>query len=565
MSVSFENPVVNLACRRSPSGSMPVWLTALAAAAGLWLPYPEPRWILAIVLAGAFPLSVACLQAAVLARLREGRGLELLMVSPTSARETVDGLAGLAVRTVVDRWPWLGGFSLVLVCALGDRAHPEAAPVVLWMLLVLAGLSSYVSQCGYAWSAGEDDFRLRPWIALALTPMAAGLAGGVHLGLSARPVAGALLFLASGLCLAGISRRLAIEGLERFEEVCQRLQGWCPAPQGPRSGLPIPWSGNPVVFRESRSAARHGPAGLAGQLLWQHGLGFLVVVLLGELVRGPEELWGALVVMMALQSVRAAYRTVGAVVDERTGGTLECLLLAPLKARQWADGWALVGAWPRAMELLAWIGFLAWTAVALSPWRLALCAALLVGFTVASAYAGLAVSACSRDRTEANDRIGLELCKLWTLAILGLLLSCLGSAPAACLGVVCVLATAAEWRRGVLRYLAGDQPARQLLSSALRRRAPSGHAARVLRRLEEEGLVDQGRPLSPRLGSGSTPAGVTATRYTTSCAICTTTSTRSGSWGITMPPSPPAQVPSSCADPVARQASATQEAEVPSR
>lgn len=521
MSGLSDNPLVALVqwrCGRRPSVSPGWWVLLLgggALAAPLLGPGPwrAASWLL---LACVYPLSVACSQAAVWASLRQGRGLEDLLASPASPAVLVDGLARHGAITVARSGLWLGPLWVLWGLALGQLPLAAALALALPGLALqalLAWLGSYVAQAGFAWSRGEDDLALRhllawpvlaPGLALALAHPLAALPGALLIALGAR-----------WLCLAGLSGypRLT-EGLRRLRE---RLLGLRQARSTPESAAAF--EANPIVFRESRAEARSVPGGLAGLLLWRHGtaLTFLaaMILLCQAGLRGNWEgtyglVWGLLVTLLVLQTMRAAYRTVGSVVDERQEGTLEPLVQTPLSAVEWVDGWAATGWVPRTLENLAAAVALVCLALTagMSAERVAMCCLLLLSFTVAASYTGICVSAASASRHEALDRAGVSLAGgLWVGGLLSLLAALAGPSalvPAALLSPV--LAVAFRQRAlnmvtcqglllagpglglgGLSRAVRGlpraDLEAR--LRRSLRQEAPGGFARRLMERLEE--------------------------------------------------------------------------------
>src|SRR5690606_38196254 len=131
--------------------------------------------------------------------------------------------------------------------------------------------------------------------------------------LSVPPLGLAVLALtARALASAGLS------GQPRLQEAASRL--WRRLGRGTGRGR----SANAVVYRECRAEAGRTPGGLGGLLLARHGLAALVLAgLLALASAGLERAWGGLagvlwsglVILFLLQTMRAAYGTVGSLVD----------------------------------------------------------------------------------------------------------------------------------------------------------------------------------------------------------------------------------------------------------
>lgn len=516
-----ENPLVALLearARRARRFSPELWWLALGVPALLleFLPAVPRPWLLVAlaVLASAWPLHVACSGASLLASLRRGRGLEEVLMSPTAPAELVDGLARHAASTVLNAWAWLGTLWIVWGVEFVGLS-PEAAP---WLVIpglvgqvALAFLGSYLAQAGFAWSDGESDLLVRHLLLLpAVLLTAAGPAPGV-------PV------------LALYARWLAIRGLDGYERLHRRAgRLWRRLATG-RSALRGAARGlrNAIVYREARAEVGRAPFGVLGLLLARHAV---AAVLLGGVLaaahvaltqhwRGlPQILWGGLAILFLVQTMRAAYLGAGSLLEEREGGTLEPLLGTAISASDFVDGWARVAALPRTVEnLVAGVALVVLAGVAgVPPERMGMCAWLLVTFTVASAYAGVAVSAGSESRQAVLDRMGLTLAGgVWLVGMLGLLVAFQGRQEyvpvAAGLGLAAVVAA----RGRALALLTGGPPveptagalervlpgpfqrrlSRRRMATRLSRelpgRAPADFQERLLARLEARGLVKE--------------------------------------------------------------------------
>lgn len=513
-----ENPLVALLEARARRARRPVaaawWLAlGLPALLGAGLPLGW-RLVALVVVASAWPLHVACSGASLLASLRRGRGLEEVLNSPTTPAELVDGLARHSAAAAGSGWWWLG--TLWILWGVGFAGlSPEAALVLVvpgvLLQIALAFLGSYLAQAGYAWSDGEGDLLLRHLLLLPAVLLAAW-----------EPLPGVLV-------LALYARWLAMRGLDGYGRLHARMgRLWRRLATG-RGSLRRAARGlrNAIVYREARAEVGRAPGGLPGLLLARHAVAAILVggilaaahVALSHHWRGlPQILWGGLATLFLVQTMRAAYLAAGSLLDEREGGTLEPLLGTALSASEFVDGWARVAALPRTVENLA-AGFVLVvlaSVAGLPPERMGMCAWLLATFTIASAYAGVAVSAGSESRQAVVDRTGVTLAGgVWLIGMLGLLVAFQGRQEyvpvAAGLGLAAVVAA----RGRALALLTGGTPveatpgtleralpgplqrglARRRVAARLRQelpgRAPADFQERLLARLEARGLVKE--------------------------------------------------------------------------
>lgn len=513
-----ENPVVALLqmrARRRWSPPLWVWCAIMAVVPVMaWaLPHASPTLRLAATLlwAGAYPLFVASRGAGMLAELRRGQCWEEVLGTGMPVAEMVDGLALYAVGRTARTWP-------VMLCAWWLwSVGPWGALYPGWVVglgfvtqLVLAAIASYLAQAGYAWSRDDSDFVLRYLVVWSgLSPVVLVLAAVVWREV-AGDRAGALEAGVAAVALAGLlARRAALAGVRGYQRLRRLVWHWRDRLAGARSGrlagwMPVVMGANPVVFRELRAEARYVPGGWLGVLLWRHGL---AAVLLGgltfecmESVREGSDglrglLWLSLVVLLVLQTVRAAYRTVGSLVDEREAGTLESLIGTSISAVEWVDGWAAVSIIPRTLEnLVAALAMVGVAGLVSLGWlRFGVCAVLLLSLTAAAAYAGVGASAASATRHQALDRIGVDLAAgLWLLGVLGLLLALQAPAVGTPVALLLGLGTLVRYRSQALRLITTDQLMEQhadlgsLIRRSLQLPVPDGFESRLWTRFEEE-------------------------------------------------------------------------------
>ncbi|MEW6280790.1 MAG: hypothetical protein AB1758_19400 [Candidatus Eremiobacterota bacterium] len=502
--------------RRVPAG---LWLICLAVPMLLLLAlpggdHPSVRLLAALLLASSYPLAEAARGASVLGGLRKGGALDELTATLTRPSELVDGLAWHTARTVLGSWRWaaplwvLGGLTLAGLPWWQALLLPVAG---LPLQAALAMVGSHVALAGQAWSTGEDD----------LVPRSALMAGVLLPTAAASLAAGPAAWLLAALPWRGLARL----GLTHSDVVRRRASDLWTALSGVdlnRWAL-LPGSSNPVVFRESHAEARRIPGGLVTLALWRHGPALLVLsatAVATGLEPSLTVVWTALVVLLLVETLQAAYRTVGAVVVEREANTLETLLSTPLSARRWVDGWGAVGFLPRVLDvaLACPVLLAASMACPVAPPGLAFRSgtALLtvLALAVAAAYTGVQASSRSAGRAEAHDRLGLELfVRLWAIGVGGLLVALV--APLAVAWTAAPVSAGLAWwqRRQCLQRLALDAsvlpPAvAELLYRCLRVAAPPEFARRLLARLEAAGLVAP--PLGPVLSLGlhrRAPAG----------------------------------------------------------
>ncbi|MCE7874725.1 hypothetical protein DYH09_30760 [bacterium CPR1] len=505
----MDHPLSTLLARRRkrhPESSRAWWLALGLASLALTSPtLPSELVALAsVILVAAYPVAVACRNAALLGSLHQGGCLDELLGTPTRPSEWLDDLAFGSAREVLSSWRWLTPLWWLwglLVWHLGPLAL-AVPPLGLALQASAAWLASYAAAAGQIWSAGEDDLAPRVVLmALGLTPGLTSLV--LPLGLGLAPV----WPLSLSLMLAPW-RAAGVWGLSAAPALTSRAQQlW----QGlvARGGNPwtiLPWQQNAIVYRESRSEAHRIPGRLPGLLLWRHGPGLAITFALALSIAHANRpmFWLGLVVLLLVETLQAAYRTVSSLVVEREANTLESLLATPLSTRHWVDGWAAVGFVPRLVDM-ALVGpvlvMMGWT-VDLGWLRGALGATVIAVLATAASYAGILASARSSSRGKAHDLVGLELCaRLWGVGILALLLTLVLPTPLAALPVLLTGALVWWLRRACLSQLSLT-PALSisLLRQALRWAAPLGFVRRLLARLERDGLVAGPEPgLGPTL------------------------------------------------------------------
>ncbi len=479
------------------------WLGAALLAGLVLSQLSEPmRFPALAVLLAVFPWLIAHRLAGLWTGLRNRGCLEELMASPTPSPQWVDGVAFETVLRLSSLAGWL---TLVDGCWLAAGGFSFGwLPVVVLAQIGFGGMASYAAQLG----------SLRcGWSELAATALLV-LAGTWH------------PFWAL-VCLMAV-RRKAIAGLG------PRQQSRPEQARVARDRI-LEFSANPIVFRERCSERQR--SGLMGVAFWRHGLTTLVVTAIGlasyqalhSWFSLAGVLWTALLTFFLIQTLRAAFHTVGALVDERERGSLEALLQTTLSGRDWVLGWALVGFVPRALENL--VASLLLVGVAelgsLSGERFLLCGLILMAFTLAASVAGVYASAASSFRHDACDRLGVELTSgLWLLGLfslfvalwapLGISLLSLGLAAAVVSRyfqkAVKMVVTEAhdethpQLHRHLRKALAFEAPqgfkdrlrarwdeeeSAELLSGNLHQKAGRDFKNRLLERLEEEGLVNE--------------------------------------------------------------------------
>ncbi len=486
--------------RRQPESLRGWWLMlGLCSLALVWLPYQLPIQVATVFLVAAYPLAVACRNASILGSLRQGGCLDELLTTRTTAMEWLDDLARATGREVLSSWPWLSAFWLFWAAALWHLGLWSClAPVGILVQAALAVVASYMAAAGQAWSSGEDDVVARTLLMGAVLLPPSALAACLTAKLGPVGLAPLLGIFVPWRVLGAYGLHVAPHLRDHAGRVWKRLMS--------RQGNPwtfLPFSSNAILYREARMEAHRIPGRVVGVLLWRHGPALALTFLLAVASSRPL-VWLALVVFLLVQTLTAAYRTVGSLVVERESNTLETLLATPLSTTEWVDGWAAVGYSPRLVEMV-----LAGPAMILACWAVNLgwfaglaAVGVITLLSVGAAYAGVLASARGGSRGGAHDLVGLEICaRLWGAGVLGLVLAV--ALPTVLVWVPVVLAAAlVRWiRTSCLRRLSLSQPVPlDLLRSCLRWAAPLGFVRRMLDRLEREGLVAAAEPgLGPAL------------------------------------------------------------------
>lgn len=490
-----DTPLVALLAtrrRRRPESTRGWWLSLGLASLVLALLRPpgELVGLASVLLVLAYPLAVACRNASLLGSLRQGGCLEEMLSTRTSASEWLDDLARASLSEVLASWRWLAALWLLWGLTFWQLGPWSALLALAGPLAqaAAAGAAAYVAGAGQAWSHGEDDLGLRTMLMLLV------LLPGLVLGTLSWPLGLALLL--SPWRALGVAGLLWAPALR--ERATRAWRGWMSRRGNRWTAFPL--ARNAIVYRESCAEAHRVPGGLLGLLLWRHApvLG-LAFVLAGTHSR--PLVWLGLVLLLLVQTLQSAYRTVGSLVVEREANTLESLLATPLSTREWVDGWAAVGFAPRWVELLLAgpVLVLACGSVDLGWGRGLAAVTVITLLATAAAYAGVLASARAGSRGRAHDLVGLELCaRLWGAGILGLLGTLTLPASLAWLPALLAAALVGWLRRSCLERLRLVAPVElNWLRHCLRWAAPLGFVRRVLERLEQEKLID---PPSPGLG-----------------------------------------------------------------
>lgn len=404
----------------------------------------------------AVPLYYFNNEIALMSSLIKGRCLEEVLGTSLEPTSTVDALAGNSLRSI-----FKACLPVVPVLLLGALTVPIGAetdsvmgmypvkglarPVTialaaLWLPLTL-GLFLAGSYLALAWRIWARSPRLSVLGGLAL---AAGPAVVVLVG-PGKAIPAFVLLVA---LYAVIARRLAIQGLERPEQVTRLNQTTRKAHRNRFLRL---WSDNPITAREVWRVSGSLPGGLAGVFAWR--LTLLVAPLLWAVwvttrpvTEQSSAFWLGVAGFSFLLFVRAAYRTLGSVLTERQQQTWEPLLQTDLGAARFVRGWLEV-----AFHTVMLEGLLGATALTLFacivPMQIStsgtadeavrvglLVIPTLLFMTLTGALLGMALSASCRSLNEASQRLALVSTVavagwllLWGLALTGCYLLALGS------------------------------------------------------------------------------------------------------------------------------------------
>lgn len=425
-----EHPLAALLQTRRARQDLPApetWVAVVAALYGVpalimaGAGLDNVRWFLAT--AGAF-LLVALpwyhfrADVSLLTSLRRGRCLEEVLTTGLDAAGMVDALARHSVGSILR--PGLPVWAVLVLGSLGQGFVAQAVAVLWLPMTVLAFfVGSYVVQMLSVWSRHGEGASVPQAVlglgALGLVGLTVTVASGF-----AEPSGSVATLAAGALLLAWGCRFLAIWGLENL----QTVDRWNDrgAATARRNRWVRPWSENPIVVRETARQAAAVPGGFVG-LVALRSLGALLPLGWALLVlEAPAAYWVGLAGLAGLSFLRAAGRTLPAVVGEREQRTLDSVLQVPLG--EFLSGWMQVGARPLVLEMVpAALVALAFPGVEMGL----LAAALLLLAPVSGAAAGLAVSAVSPTRREASSHLLAWL--LWAL-VAGLALSSAVSAGA---------------------------------------------------------------------------------------------------------------------------------------
>ena len=347
-------------------------------------------------------------EVALLASLQRGRCLDEIVSTGTSPRGVLDGLAlqglmqiGKAALTV---WPvlWLGTLGL-----------PPQWQMTAWELelLWLPGLVAlflagyYFAQFVQVWPGSGlkrllvGSLVLSPALLLNLAIPDAFAAGLLNLCLVGAFTAALMIGLAA--------RQLAIWSLSNPERPRA-------VPIHRRNPLVRGFSQNPIARRELGRLAGQMGGNWLRLALWRASMTVLPVAWALHAVSAPMTKWpdvfaSAILVFSSLFFVRAALRTLPAVVREREQKSWEILMQTRLGKRTFVGGWLQLCLYTVFSEGLLALLALGGYALALIPsdnWLSAgLGLMLLPGSALLGAYVGLAISASSRDARQASQSL----------------------------------------------------------------------------------------------------------------------------------------------------------------
>lgn len=307
-----------------------------------------------------------------LASLCKNRCIEEILLSRTGPGQFLDGFVRFSLRCAAKPVALVS----LMVALLAAYQHdpllaPALAPLTAFLLVPPLTYAALLFQTSRAYN------RLpRPLFLLAAPAL-----------LEPSWVTGA----AAVLFLTVLARRQAAEMLREGPDL---------SPKATTGRAPNPWlpglGADPIALREHRREARRTPLGWLGALLHRHGL--VLAVAVGLVYANTHVGWSLALTLLCLQPLRAAARLRLAVLDERESGSFEALGLTQLHAEEFVDGWARVGYAPRMLENLALAPLLLLSLGAgQTAWGVV---ALLLGLTVAGAYAGLWASAVATNRSQ---------------------------------------------------------------------------------------------------------------------------------------------------------------------
>lgn len=316
----------------------------------------------------AYPLAVAILiggplrqlqsDASLHASLLNGRCYSEILGTLAKPSALIDGVARHSARAVLAGWKWALAVALVGMLA---GAPPLAMLVasLIWVptVTLLTWSGSYLAQQLSMWNTQLRDTNLG-----TLADLMAGLTTAVPAAFSLLTALSTIFWLpAVGVpalliylgFTVGLARYLCLVGLERLPGLHSRAEQAGRKLLGNRRNLFIrPFSQNPVVARECQRDAARIPLGLFGWLLFRHNVVWcfgLLLYLMGPPANANQAqdfFWLLLTGLAFIQALRAARRTLGAVVTELEQKTFDALQTTNLRHTEYVDGWLAVGTVP---------------------------------------------------------------------------------------------------------------------------------------------------------------------------------------------------------------------------
>ena len=308
-----------------------------------------------------------------LSSLRAGGGLTELMGTGMRGSELLDALAHkVAWQTVKQGSPYLIplvlGYLLAGMPALGASLLCGLWPLVTYPMVAATAYICMMSALCMHSHESFFDVLVKVLASLVVLPSMAFyvaiLAGLARL--SESPVTAVELVMGSVLLYLlvhlAVSRTLALTALDRLPRIRQKIDlagrrflVRC------RNGWMRPWSENPIVVRETHREAQRTPGGFLGWFflrlpaVWVVGLSALgIFSTLVDPLRGKFTcvFWSCMVILTALSFLLSVRRTMGALVTEVETSTLDVLRQTRLSVAELCNGWFIVGARNRYLEMI---------------------------------------------------------------------------------------------------------------------------------------------------------------------------------------------------------------------
>lgn len=316
----------------------------------------------------AYPLAVAILvggplrqlqsDASIHASLLNGRCYSEILGTLARPSALVDGVARYSARAVLAGWKWPLAVALVGMLA-GAPPLVMVVAFLVWLptVTLLTWSGSYLAQQLSMWNTQLRDSNLG-----TLADLMAGLTTAVPAAFSLLtalittfwlPAVGVPALLIYLGFTVGLARYLCLVGLERLPGLHSRVEQAGRKLLGTRRNPYIrPFSQNPVVARECQRDAARIPLGLFGWLFFRHNVVWLFCLLLclmgapANAIQSQEFFWLLLTGLAFIQAMRAARRTLGAVVTELEQKTFDALQTTNLRHTEYVDGWLAIGTVP---------------------------------------------------------------------------------------------------------------------------------------------------------------------------------------------------------------------------